>query len=146
MIVGPSGSGMTQLTEALLTEGTVFEGRKTRPCHYCYAMWQPRFDRMKGRGIQCYEGIPEIDHLRNWFGKSQGGVLVQDDLMDEGGNYKRVLDLFTRPSLGMLIASSPSRIPGINRDFVPWLFKRFQMDGMTCSDFSRRVHNDLTGI
>ena len=45
MIVGPLGSGKTQLTEALLTEGTVFEGRKTQPCHYCYTIWQPRFDQ-----------------------------------------------------------------------------------------------------
>ena len=65
MIVGPSG-----------------------PCHYCYAMWQPRFDRMKGRGIRFYKGIPEINHLRDWFGQSQGGTL----LLDEGGNDERVLD------------------------------------------------------
>ena len=51
MIVGPSGSGKTQLTEALLTEGSVFEGNQTGPCHYCYAVWQPRFDRMKRCGI-----------------------------------------------------------------------------------------------
>ena len=52
MIVGPSGSGKMQLTEALLTEGTVFEVRKTRACHYCYAVWQPWFDGMKHQGIQ----------------------------------------------------------------------------------------------
>ncbi|XP_068697139.1 uncharacterized protein [Montipora capricornis] len=98
MIVGPSGSGKTQLTEALLTEGDVFEGGRTKPCHYCYAVWQPRFERMKGRGIRFHEGIPDIDHLRQWFGKSGGGILVLDDLMDEGGNDKRVLDLFTRES------------------------------------------------
>ena len=96
MIVGPSGSGKTQLTEALLTEGTVFEGRKTRPCHNCYAVWQPRFDGMKRQGIQFHEGIPEVADLQTWF--PQGGVLVLDDLMDEGGNDKRVLDLFTRES------------------------------------------------
>ena len=83
MNVGPSGSGKTQLTEALLTEGTVFEGRKTPPCHYCYAVWQPRFDGMKRQGIQFREGIPEVADLQTWF--PQGGVLVLDDLMDEGG-------------------------------------------------------------
>ena len=35
--------------------------------------------------------------LRQWFPKGQG-ILVLDDLMDEGSNDKRVLDLFTRDS------------------------------------------------
>ena len=72
MIVGPSGSGKTQLTEALLTEGTVFEGRKTRPCHYCYAVWQPRFDGMKRQGIQFHEGerIPGLRRdVARWSSK-----------------------------------------------------------------------------
>ena len=43
MIVGPLGCSKTRLTETLLKEGTVFEDRKARPCHYCYAMWQPPF-------------------------------------------------------------------------------------------------------
>ena len=55
-----SGSGKTQLTEALLTEGTMFEEGKTRPCHYCYPIWQPRLDGMKLQGIQFHEGIPEV--------------------------------------------------------------------------------------
>ena len=98
MIVGPSGCGKTRLTQTLLKEGTAFEDGKVRPCHYCYAVWQPRFEDMKRDGIQFHQGIPEVEHLQTWFSKSRGGILVLDDLMDEGGNDKRVLDLFTRES------------------------------------------------
>ena len=37
-------------------------------------------------------------HLTQWFGRTRGGVLVLDDLMEEGGQDKRVLDLFTKDS------------------------------------------------
>ena len=36
--------------------------------------------------------------LTQWFGRTHGGVLVLDDLMEEGGQDKRVLDLFTKDS------------------------------------------------
>ena len=36
--------------------------------------------------------------LTKWFGPKLGGVLVLDDLMEEGGQDKRVLDLFTKDS------------------------------------------------
>ena len=52
---------------------------------------------MKRRdGIQFYKGIPDSSQLSKWFPK--GGVLVLDDLMEEGGQDKRVLDLFTKDS------------------------------------------------
>ena len=51
---------------------------------------------MKRRGVQLHPGIPEVDDLQQWFGSTQGRVLVLDDLMDERGNNKRVLDLLTR--------------------------------------------------
>ena len=35
--------------------------------------------------------------MGKWFGP-KGGVLVLDDLMEEGGSDKRVLDLFTKDS------------------------------------------------
>ena len=43
-----------------------------------------------------HEGIPDSELLLVWFPK--GGLLVLDDLMEEGGNDKRVLDLFTKHS------------------------------------------------
>ena len=48
---------------------------------------------MKALGVKFYEGVPETDQLKTWFPK--GGLFVLDDLMVEGGNDKRVLDLFT---------------------------------------------------
>ena len=51
---------------------------------------------MKERGVKFHEGIPDTDQLTTWFPK--GGLLVFDDLMAEGGNDKRMLDLFTKHS------------------------------------------------
>ena len=52
---------------------------------------------MKKRdGIQFYKGVPNSSQLPKWFPK--GGVLVLDDLMEEGGQDKRVLHLFTKDS------------------------------------------------
>ena len=96
IIAGPSGSGKTNLVEDLLHEKTVFE-QKPRKVVYAYDRWQPRFDRMKKRdGIVFYKGIPDSAQLPKWFPK--GGVLVLDDLMEEGGQDKRGLDLFTKDS------------------------------------------------
>ena len=49
---------------------------------------------MQEAGVQFHEGIPELDNLRSWL--PQGGLLVLDDLMAEGGEAKELLDLFTK--------------------------------------------------
>ena len=74
MIVGPSGCGKTALTDALLTEGTVFQGASC-PCHYCFGgVWQPRFDTMNKQGVHLHA------ELQHWFGPTNGGVfLLLDD-------------------------------------------------------------------
>jgi len=51
---------------------------------------------MKEQRVKFHEGVPDTDQLKMWFPK--GGLLVLDDLMAEGGNDKRVLDLFTKHS------------------------------------------------
>ena len=96
IIAGPSSSGKSDLTEHFLSEQTVFQ-HKPRKIVYCYDRWQPRFDRMK-RHMHFYKGIPEAVLLTKCFGPTQGGVMVLDDLMAEGGQDKQVLDLFTKDS------------------------------------------------
>jgi len=51
---------------------------------------------MKKNGVKFYQGIPDTKLLPKWFPK--GGLLIMDDLMEEAGNDKRVLDLFTKES------------------------------------------------
>ena len=97
MVAGPSGSGKTQLVEDLLTQQRVFQFSPTRIV-YCYGVWQPRFARMKKNGIHFHEGIPDPEQLTTWFRGHKMGVMILDDLMEEGGNDKRVLDLFTKDS------------------------------------------------
>ena len=97
MVAGPSGSGKTQLVEDLLTQQRVFQFSPTRIV-YCYGVWQPRFARMKKNDIHFHEGIPDPEQLTTWFRGHKTGVMILDDLMEEGGNDKRVLDLFTKDS------------------------------------------------
>ena len=52
----------------------------------------------KKYGIRFHRGLPDPSHLTKWFGPTRGGVLVLEDLMKEGEQDKRVLDLFTKDS------------------------------------------------
>ena len=98
IIAGPSGSGKSELVEQWLRYLNVFQV-KPRKIVYAYDRWQPRFERMQKKdGIQFHRGLPDPRHLTQWFGRTCGGVLVLDDLMEEGGQDKRVLDLFTKDS------------------------------------------------
>jgi len=84
LVVGPSGCGKTVFTEKLLLENPdLFETPPTQ-VHYCYGAWQDRFRGMQDRGVVFHEGIPDHDALVQWFPPGQKGVLVLDDLMDEG--------------------------------------------------------------
>ena len=86
------------MTEALLTEGTVFQG-PPHLCHYCYGgVWQPRFHATKKQGVHFHAKLPDMSDLQHWFGPRKGPVLVLDDLIEEAGNNKPVLDLFTKES------------------------------------------------
>ena len=97
LVVGPSGSGKTVFTEKLVLDNNdLFDHHAPVPVHYCYGAWQDRFQTMQDRGVHFHEGIP--DTLDQWFPHRRGGILVLDDLMDEGSNDKRVLDLFTKHS------------------------------------------------
>ena len=108
----------------------------------------------KQDGIQFHRGLPDPLHLTQWFGRTLGGVLVLDDLMEEGGQDKRVLDLFTkdshhrnitvlyltqdfsllvnspRRSIAMPITSSRSKTPGIKRAYGPFYCKPFPTVGV----------------
>ena len=65
--------------------------------HYCYGVWQDRFQPMQDGGVIFHEGIPDHQTLVQGFSQGQG-VMVLDDLMDEGSNDKRVLEIFTKHS------------------------------------------------
>jgi len=67
--------------------------------HHCYGAWQPAFDEVKKeKKEQFHEGLPTPEDWYQWFGSTQGGLLVLDDPMEEGVNEKRVLDLFFKQS------------------------------------------------
>ena len=98
IIAGPSGSGKTELVEQWLRHPTLFQV-KPKKIVYAYDRWQPRFERMQQQyGIHFHHGVPDPRQLTQWFGRTRGRVLVLDDLMEEGGQDKRVFDLFTKDS------------------------------------------------
>ena len=97
LVVGPSGCGKTVFTEKLLVHNLHLFDHPPRLIHYCYGAWQDRFQSMQQHGIRFHEGIPTYQDLVHWFPQGQG-ILVLDDLMDEGSGDKRVLDLFTKHS------------------------------------------------
>lgn len=98
LVAGPSGCGKTCFVTRLLEDPSQYFRPVPTSIHYCYGAWQEGFQPLKKRGIHLHEGLPEREDLETWFGKTQGGVLVLDDLMEEGGKDKRVLDLFTKES------------------------------------------------
>ena len=83
--VGPSGCGKTCFTESLLLDH-LDELFVNPAIHYCYGAWQDGFRGIQEAGVQFQEGIPEIDNIKSRL--PQGGLLVLDDLMTEGGQDK----------------------------------------------------------
>ena len=82
-------------TRLLLDNPDLFR-TPTDTIRYCYGSWQHGFELLKQCGVQFHEGVPDRSLLPKWF--PEGGILILDDLMNEGGNGKNVLDLFTKDS------------------------------------------------
>lgn len=50
---------------------------------------------MKKYGVEFYEGVLDEEFLKKKFGKlEEGGVLIMDDLMVDGGDDKMVVKIF----------------------------------------------------
>ena len=98
IIAAPSGSGKSELVEKLLKEKKLFYP-SPKKIVYCYDTWQPQLDRMKKQSkITFYKGLPPEGALVKGFKPHHHGILILDDLMEESGNDKRVLDLLTKDS------------------------------------------------
>ena len=100
MVVGPSSCGKTVFVENLLKERRCLFNPPYDPVVNCYGVNQPTtFARMKKeQGIHFYAGIPDTKLWNTWYKKTKGGLLILDDLMREGSDDNRVLDLLTRDS------------------------------------------------
>ena len=91
LVVGPSGSGKTVFVSELLKEPHRYFRPVPKRLHYCYGAMQPLLTELRdGYKVGMHKGLPTETDLTRWFGK-EGGILVLDDLMAEGGNDKQVL-------------------------------------------------------
>ena len=98
LVVGPSGSGKTVFVSELLKEPHRYFRPFPKRVHYCYGAMQPLLQTLRDDyKVGLHEGLPTTTDLTRWFG-NDGGILILDDLMAEGGNDKQVLDLFTKHS------------------------------------------------
>ena len=93
MIAGPSGCGKTVFTTRLLVDNPDLFRTPSNATRCCYGSWQHGFELLKQCGVQFHEGVPVRSLLPKWF--PEGGILILDDLMNEGSSDKNVLDLFT---------------------------------------------------
>ena len=96
MVVGPSGCGKTVFTTKLLVDHPdLFE---TPPKKFTTVTdpGKTATNAWNNTASSFTRAFP----IRNSYpsGFPNGGLLVLDDLMEEGGNDKRVLDLFTKHS------------------------------------------------
>ena len=96
LVAGPSDCGKTVFTRELVLNNLNLFEIPPSTIHYCYGAWQEGFKPLQEEGIVFHEGIPETEKMIEWF--PHGGLLIMDDLMDEGSGDKRVLDLFTKYS------------------------------------------------
>ena len=87
MMAGPSGCGKTVFTTRLLLENNKLFMTPPNTVHYCYGSWQQGFETLKKGGVKFHEGVPDSSLLPRWF--PEGGILILDDLRNEGGNVKR---------------------------------------------------------
>ena len=98
LVVGPSGSGKTVFVLELLKPPRCYFRPVPKQLHYCCGARQSLLETLRDRHhVKMHKGLPTTADLHQWFGH-EGGILVLDDLIAEGGNDKQVLDLFTKHS------------------------------------------------
>ena len=102
LVVGLSASGKTVFVSELLQEPHRYFCPVPQCLHVCYGAKQPLLETLREQhGVQLHEGLPTVNDLSQWLLEemiNEGGILVLDDLMAEGGNDKEVCDLFTKHS------------------------------------------------
>ncbi|CAH3176464.1 unnamed protein product [Porites lobata] len=96
----------------------------------------------KHSNVHFYKGLPPEGALVKWFKPEHHGILILDDLMEESGNDKRVLDLFTKDSHHR--AAIPALVAGGKAAAMvcPWDFdvhSLLTMDGISSTPVENSV-------
>ena len=98
LVAGPSGSGKTVFVSKLFQNFSHYFQGYLSTFIIVMASGNPLLKPCKKWGLNSMKVYPNVKTWMPGLKKPKGGFLVMDDLMDEGGNDKKVLDLFTKDS------------------------------------------------
>lgn len=94
IVAGPTGSGKSYLLKRLIDNAGNSCSPPPAEIIYCYGVWQPLFDEMKG--VTFHEGL--IDVTRDIPRDGRNRWLVIDDLMGSDGDSGNTENLYTKYS------------------------------------------------
>ena len=92
IVAGPTKCGKTYFVERFISNIDQMMTPRPMEIIWCYAEWQPAYNRLKHLGVIFHEGIPDI---HKWDVQTQR-LCILDDLMDETNDT--VTKLFTKGS------------------------------------------------
>ena len=97
MVVGPTGSGKTEVVMKMLTRDGDFFDTPVSRVRYHYGAWQEKFERIAGSDERYtfIEGLPSEEDLPS---DGEHTVMVIDDLMEAASKSKTAADIFTKHS------------------------------------------------
>jgi hypothetical protein len=93
MICGPTQSGKTEFTFALLRNLADMVRPVPTKITWCYGEWQEKL-RLLPESVSLSDGLSGIKEIN----PSERNILILDDLMDEAGEAPEVSELFTKGS------------------------------------------------
>ena len=92
-VAGPSQSGKTRfVTNMILKSRDIIKPSPTKIV-YCYSVWQQIYQKLLDSVdiIEFHEGLPSLNNIDS----KDNNLYIFDDLMDECGENKQILNLFT---------------------------------------------------
>jgi hypothetical protein len=99
IVSAPTKSGKTEFVKKLILNNSLLIDVPPAIIHWSFMEWQPTYDDLKqnseiGKSIQFVEGLPDLNELK--ANQKIPQLLVLDDMMQEMGKDKRLVELFTR--------------------------------------------------
>ena len=100
MLAGMTGSGKTVWVKSLLQQAQKVIHLPPERVFWCYSQWQPAYMELLVTipNIEFVKGIPSDLEHDTFFDINKRNSMVIDDQMDNAGEDKQIVNLFTRGS------------------------------------------------